>query len=39
MVNFFITDDINSYCYYCDFGGSACILNPQYEDFMMINEY
>ena len=35
LVNAWITDDINKYCFISDIEKGICILDPKYEDFML----
>jgi galactokinase len=35
MANFWISDEINKYCYWSQMGGCLGILDPKYEDFMI----
>ena len=36
IANMWISDEINKYCYWSRFGGSLAVLNPIYEDFMLL---
>lgn len=36
IANLWISDDINKYCYWSGIGGSLAMLNPAFEDFMLI---
>ena len=36
VANIWISDEINKYCYWSGVGGGLAVLNPIYEDFMLL---